>query len=78
MSPHLPITPDEITDAAVGAAEAGAAIVHLHARDPQTGRPDQTAAIDIPVKEFRVMDRLSTLWTNSRCNHAGKDQAQKP
>jgi len=42
MSPHLPITPDEIADAAVGAAEAGAAIVHLHARNPQSGRPDQT------------------------------------
>ena len=39
MSPHLPVTPDEIADAAVGAAEAGAAIVHLHARDPATGRP---------------------------------------
>ena len=42
MSPHLPITPEEIADAAVGAAEAGAAIIHLHARDPQTGKPDQT------------------------------------
>ena len=42
MSPHLPVTPDEIVDAAVGAAEAGAAIVHLHARHPQTGRPDQS------------------------------------
>ena len=42
MSPHLPVTPDEIADAAIGAAEAGAAIVHLHARDPQTGRPDQS------------------------------------
>ncbi len=42
MSPHLPISPEEIADAAVGAAEAGAAIVHLHARDPKTGRPDQT------------------------------------
>ncbi|HET6470004.1 MAG TPA: 3-keto-5-aminohexanoate cleavage protein [Geminicoccaceae bacterium] len=42
MSPHLPVTPDEIADAAIGAAEAGAAIVHLHARDPETGRPDQT------------------------------------
>ena len=41
MSPHLPITPQEITDAAVGAAEAGAAIVHLHARDPVDGRPTQ-------------------------------------
>ena len=42
MSPHLPVTPQEIADAAIGAAEAGAAIVHLHARDPQTGKPDQS------------------------------------
>ena len=41
MSPHLPITAAQIADAAIGAAEAGAAIVHLHARDPETGRPDQ-------------------------------------
>ena len=39
MTPHLPITPEQIADAAIGAAEAGAAIVHLHARDPETGRP---------------------------------------
>jgi uncharacterized protein (DUF849 family) len=42
MSPYLPVTPEEITAAAVGAAEAGAAIIHLHARDPITGKPDQT------------------------------------
>lgn len=42
MSPHLPITPSEIADAAIGAAKAGAAIVHLHARDPETGQPDQS------------------------------------
>ncbi len=42
MSPHLPITAEEIADAAIGAAEAGAAIVHLHARNPENGRPDQT------------------------------------
>ena len=41
MSPHLPITPREIADAAVGAAEAGAAIGHLHARDPVDGHPTQ-------------------------------------
>lgn len=41
MSPYLPITAEEIADAAVGAAEAGAAIVHLHARNPVDGRPDQ-------------------------------------
>ncbi|SMF90006.1 Uncharacterized conserved protein, DUF849 family [Azospirillum oryzae] len=42
MSPHLPITPQEIADSAVEAAEAGAAIIHLHARNPETGQPDQT------------------------------------
>lgn len=39
MSPHLPITPEQIADEAVAAAEAGASIVHLHARDPADGRP---------------------------------------
>lgn len=42
MSPHLPITPDEIVAEAVAASEAGAAILHLHARDPENGKPDQT------------------------------------
>lgn len=42
MSPYLPVTPDEIIDAAVGAAEAGAALVHVHARNPTTGQPDQS------------------------------------
>jgi uncharacterized protein (DUF849 family) len=42
MSPYLPVTPDEITREANLAAEAGAAILHLHARDPETGRPDQS------------------------------------
>ncbi len=42
MSPALPVTAEEIADAAIGAAEAGAAIVHLHARNPETGQPDQT------------------------------------
>jgi uncharacterized protein (DUF849 family) len=41
MSPHLPVTPDEIAHSAIEAAQAGAAIVHLHARDPNDGRPSQ-------------------------------------
>jgi uncharacterized protein (DUF849 family) len=40
MSPHLPVTPEEIATAAIEAAEAGAAVVHLHARNPETGQPD--------------------------------------
>lgn len=45
MSPHLPVTPDAIIEQAIGAAQAGAAILHLHARDPETNRA--TADIDI-------------------------------
>src|SRR5258705_5297859 len=41
MSPYLPIAPDEIAEAALGAAQAGAAIVHLHARNPKDGSPTQ-------------------------------------
>jgi uncharacterized protein (DUF849 family) len=40
MSPHLPITPEEISQASIEAAEAGAAVIHLHARNPETGQPD--------------------------------------
>lgn len=44
MSPHLPVTAQEITDNSIGAAEAGAAILHLHARDPDDGRPSADPA----------------------------------
>ncbi|MCK0168635.1 3-keto-5-aminohexanoate cleavage protein [Jannaschia sp. S6380] len=49
MSPHLPVTPDQIADAAIGAAEAGAALVHIHARDPETGKPDQSPDAFAPI-----------------------------
>jgi uncharacterized protein (DUF849 family) len=45
MSPHLPITPEEIAEAAIGAVKAGAAIVHLHARNPKDGSPTQDPAM---------------------------------
>lgn len=41
MSPYLPVTPEEIAEAGIAAAEAGATVLHLHARDPETGRPTQ-------------------------------------
>ena len=41
MSPYLPITAEEIAEASIAAVEAGAAIIHLHSRDPLTGKPDQ-------------------------------------
>jgi 3,5-dioxohexanoate:acetyl-CoA acetone transferase len=45
MSPYLPITPAEVANQAIGAAEAGAAILHLHARDPKDGRPTPDPAV---------------------------------
>ncbi|MFB6173148.1 MAG: 3-keto-5-aminohexanoate cleavage protein [Halobacteriales archaeon] len=45
MSPHLPITPGEIAEEAIAAAEAGASIVHIHVRDPETGEP--TSDLDL-------------------------------
>jgi 3,5-dioxohexanoate:acetyl-CoA acetone transferase len=62
MSPHLPVSAAEIADAAVAAAEAGAAIVHLHARNPQDGRPDQTPGAFIPF--LREIKRRSDVVIN--------------
>src|SRR5262245_22494649 len=62
MSPHLPITAQEIADAAIGAAEAGAAIVHLHARDPRDGRPDQAPAAFEPF--LKVIKQRSDCVVN--------------
>ncbi len=45
MSPHLPLTPAEVAEQAIGAAEAGAAILHLHARDAKDGRPTPDPAV---------------------------------
>lgn len=45
MSPHLPVTPQEIAQEAIAAAQAGAAVLHLHARDPQDGRPSFAPAV---------------------------------
>lgn len=48
MSPYLPVTPEEIAEASIAANEAGAAIIHLHARDPLTGKPDQRPEAFLP------------------------------
>ena len=54
MSPHLPVTPDEIVAEGLRAAEAGASVLHIHAREPKTGRPDQS------VEAFeRILPRLA-------------------
>ena len=62
MSPHLPITAQEIADAALGAAEAGAAVVHLHARNPKDGRPDQTPEAFLPF--VKVIKQASNVVIN--------------
>lgn len=62
MSPHLPVTAEEIAEAAIGAAEAGAAIVHLHARNPVDGRPDQTPAAFEPF--LKVIKQRSDVVVN--------------
>jgi len=60
MSPHLPITPDEIAASAIGAAEAGAAILHLHARNPEDGSPTQDPEI---FRQFlpRIKDSVDAV-----------------
>ncbi|HXW26991.1 MAG TPA: 3-keto-5-aminohexanoate cleavage protein [Xanthobacteraceae bacterium] len=62
MSPHLPITAQEIADAAIGASEAGAAIVHLHARDPKDGRPDQSLQAFAPF--LKVIKQRANVVVN--------------
>jgi uncharacterized protein (DUF849 family) len=62
MSPHLPITAEQIADAAIGAAEAGAAIVHLHARNPQDGRPDQSPEAFLPF--LKIIKQRSNCIIN--------------
>jgi uncharacterized protein (DUF849 family) len=62
MSPHLPVTAEEIADAAIGAAEAGAAIVHLHARNPEDGRPDQSPEAFAPF--LQVIKQRSNCVIN--------------
>jgi uncharacterized protein (DUF849 family) len=62
MSPHIPVTAQEIAEAAIGAAEAGAAIVHLHARDPGDGRPDQSPERFAPF--LKVIKQRSNCLVN--------------
>jgi uncharacterized protein (DUF849 family) len=52
MSPYLPVTAEQIAEAAIGAAEAGASVIHLHARDPKDGRPDQSPEAFRPFLEI--------------------------
>lgn len=57
MSPHLPITPSEIATTSIEAAQAGASIIHLHARDPETGKPDPSSEV---FQQFLPVIKQST------------------
>ena len=62
MSPYIPVTPQEIADSAIAAAEAGAAVVHLHARNPIDGRPDQSVEAFEPF--LKVVKQRSDVVIN--------------
>jgi len=71
QTPHLPITPEEIADACLGAAEAGAAIVHIHVRDPATGKPSMELAYYRDVVE-RIRARNTQLILNITTGPGGR------
>ena len=79
MSPHIPITAQEIADSALGAAEAGAAIVHLHARNPQDGRPDQSPEAFEPfLKVIRQRSNVVINLTTGGAPGMTVDERVKP
>jgi uncharacterized protein (DUF849 family) len=71
QTPHLPITPEEIADAALGAAEAGAAIAHIHVRDPGTGRPSMDLDLYREVVE-RIRAKNPQLILNLTTGPGGR------
>jgi uncharacterized protein (DUF849 family) len=71
QTPHLPITPEEIADACLGAAEAGAAIVHIHVREPGTGKPSMELAYYRDVVE-RIRARNPQLILNITTGPGGR------
>jgi uncharacterized protein (DUF849 family) len=71
MTPYLPITPEQIADACLGAGEAGAAVVHIHVRDPATGKPSMELAYYKDVVE-RIRGKNKTLVLNITTGPGGR------
>src|ERR1700761_6256152 len=71
QSPYLPITPQQIADSALEAAEAGAAIAHIHVRDPETGRPSMSIDLYRDVVE-RIRARNKNLVINLTTGPGGR------
>jgi uncharacterized protein (DUF849 family) len=80
MSDALPLTPQEILDASIGAAEAGAAIIHLHARDPETGRPSPDPAHFLAyLPQLRqATDAVLNITTGGALNMTVEDRLRGP
>jgi uncharacterized protein (DUF849 family) len=67
MTPYLPITPDQIGNEAIAATEAGTAILHLHARDPHHGKPDQTPEVlGAGASQLRIATQAAAMGANLR------------
>jgi 3-dehydrocarnitine:acetyl-CoA trimethylamine transferase len=71
MTPYLPITPEQIADACLGAGEAGAAVVHIHVRDPATGKPSMELAYYKDVVE-RICAKNKLLVLNITTGPGGR------
>jgi uncharacterized protein (DUF849 family) len=79
MSPYLPVTPHEIAEAALAAADAGAAIVHLHVRDPEDGHPVQdTGLFKELIEEIRGASDVVINLTTGGSPHMTVDERVKP
>ena len=80
MSPYLPITPEQIARESIDAAEAGAAIIHLHARDPETGEPTPDPAVFqrfLPVIK-QATDAVVNITTGGGLNMTLEERLAAP
>ena len=71
QTPHLPITPEQIAESCLAAAEAGAAIVHIHVRDPRTGNPSMSLDLYREVVE-RIRAKNAQLILNVTTGPGGR------
>lgn len=79
MSPHLPVTADEIATAAIDAAKAGAAILHLHARDPSDGRPSQDPELFRPfLSAIKAATNAVINITTGGSPHMSVEERMRP
>lgn len=80
MSDALPVTPDEIVEQGVGAAEAGAAILHLHARDPRTGQPtpDPAVFMEFLPRLKQSTDAVLNITTGGSLNMTVQERLAAP